>query len=107
MLSDGTALLTSVKCCVMNQLKIWTIIYTFFTFNCQCILDEDSYQRVCDCSPAAERGVSVYASEVLDCWYKYNGMVITGYRYNEDQTFFSPNPECFHYPGSILPNLFI
>lgn len=41
-----------------------------------------------DCSPAAERGVSVYASKVLDCWYKYNGMVITGYRYDEDQTFF-------------------
>lgn len=42
---------------------------------------------MCDCNPAAERGVSVYASEVLDCWYIYNGMVITGYRYNEDQTF--------------------
>lgn len=26
----------------------------------------------------AKRGVSVYAIEVFDCWYKYNGMVITG-----------------------------
>lgn len=59
---------------------------------------------MCDCNLAAERGVSVYASEVLDCWYKYNGMVITGYRYNEDQTFFFFfHPECFCYPGSMLP----
>jgi len=53
----------------------------------------------CDCSSAARRGVSVYASEVLGCWYKYNGVVITGYRYNKDQTFF--HAESFYYPGSV------
>lgn len=53
------------------------------------------------CVIAAERGVSVYASEVLDCWYKYNGMVITGYRYNEDQTFF------FFFPPPIQNALII
>lgn len=52
-----------------------------------------------DCNSVAKGGVSVYASEVLDCWCKYNGMVITGYRYNKDQTFFYT--ECFYYPGSI------
>ena len=54
---------------------------------------------ICDCNSLAKRGVSVYASEVLDCWYKYNGMVITGYRYNKDQTF--SHTERFYYPGSI------
>lgn len=88
MLSDGMALLTSVKCCVMNWLKIWSIIYTFFIFNCLCAFWMKITASICDCNSIAKRGVSVYASEVLDCWYKYNSMVITGYRYNKDQTFF-------------------
>lgn len=54
---------------------------------------------MCDCNPVAKRGVSVYASELTDWWYKYNGTVITDYRYNKDQIVF--HTECFYYAGSI------
>lgn len=57
--------------------------------------------NICNCNSIAKRGVSVYASELLDCWYKYNSVVITGYRYNKDQTIF--HIEYFRYPGTISP----